>query len=686
MKINTLKSFWSLESGLRRLTLGCIVLAVVMLLGLSLSGWRLQRHVENLGSSIAELERSQVTGDRRAPCAGRTLLDDVLMRAAALDPYLTYLGMPLSWFDQRASQNALDAVSTSVIAGILLPALACSLDTRAARLDAGLVNPAKLVLAGITTSSSAYAKTRANLKALAQEVYSLEKNLQRFAGLTAVPAESTAQKLDDLNALFLYVYGAGLSSATAHPGGVIAQSLAHVPYRGIASLSDQSRENRTRQLASYRRQLQLDLLAEVGMGPDLLGKVDPAKRPLLDNTQRWTSWLVWVSQYWVRSDSQSNPCADDAEEVRQLLSPLVTEYGYSKDLLAGDSVFDTAQCYNPSMQVLRAMQLSPYGPLLVGQNQSWIMNPAIAGEMRGLQSLLQQTFMQVPNPQAFACQRLASSWRTADLQQAMNYAADYKRFALSQGLAPLGTPAIVRPLYDRLAVAQLEQVMNDALRTAQVVGSQTFYAPSVDQVTVADQQMLLQSGDFSRSLDPLLGSLRLLRQIGFDASAARAAQCARDFSSIALGKVSSLVGSSRLYEPEAGPSDGLLVSLGPTPVVRDYLARQIARAQVLAGYADPFVNLLHNSDGVNDVQHDNAQTMPYWTNTINEVAAYVQFKNPGKQVGALDTLFLKTIADLTYQNCAKTLAYYVPFEYGNDMFSERRYELLNQLKRRCVGR
>ena len=64
----------------------------------------------------------------------------------------------------------------------------------------------------------------------------------------------------------------------------------------------------------------------------------------------------------------------------------------------------------------------------------------------------------------------------------------------------------------------------------------------------------------------------------------------------------------------------------------------------------------------------------------------VQFKNPGKQVGALDTLFLKTIADLTYQNCAKTLTSYVPFEFGNDMFSERRYELINQLKRRCAGR
>lgn len=682
----TLASFWSREPGLLRLQQACIVLAGLLLLALVLSGWRLQRQVDGLGRSIAALYQSQALAGAQESCAGRPLIDDALSRASALDIDLVFATMPLSWVDRRASNNAVQAVSSTVMARTVFPALACGLQARVARLDAGLVAASEPTLAGITVNNSAYAKTRANLKVLALEVNNLEDKLQRFARLTAIPAESTVRKLDDLNLIYLYVYGAGLPLAAARPGGVVAASLEQVPYSGVVNVPERSRGNWARQLANSSRQLHVDLLAEASMGPSLLARVDPAKGPLVDNTRRFTSWLVWVAKSWVPSDPNNNPCADDAKELRQLLSPLVTQYSYPKDLLAGDGGFDEARCYNPAMQVLRGMQLSPYGPLLIAQGQSLVMNPALSAEVRGLESLLQQTFMQVRNPQAFACVSSAPGWRLADLGRSMNYAADYQRFAAGQGLPPLGAPATSKPLFDRLARAQLEQVMNDAMRSAQSVATESFVLQGLDAVSAADQQLLQQSGDFSRALDPLIGNLRLYTQFGFTASAGRVSQCARDFSSDALGRVSGLVGGSRLYDPEAGPADGLLVNLGTTPVIRDYLARQVARAQVLAGYADPFVNLLRNTDGVNDAQRDNAQTLPYWSNTINEVTSYVQFKDPGKQVGALDTLFLKTIADLTYANCGKVLAAYQPADYGNDMFSERRRDLIAQLNLRCVDR
>lgn len=682
----TVTSFWSREPGLLRLQQTCVVLAGLLLLALALSGWRLQRQVDSLGRNIAALYQSQALAGAQDSCAGRPLIDDALSRAAGLDTDLVFAAMPLSWVDRRASNNAVQAVSGTVMARTVFPALACGLQAKVARLDAGLAVTAEPALSGITVSSSAYAKTRANLKALALEVNNLEDKLQRFARLTAIPAESTARKLDDLNLVYLYVYGAGLPPSAARPGGVVAASLEQVPYSGVVNVPERSRGNWARQLAGSSQQLPADLLAEVSMGPSLLAKVDPAKGLLVENTRRFTSWLVWVAKSWVPSDPGNNPCTDDAKETRRLLSPLVTQYGYPKDLLAGDGGFDAARCYNPAMQVLRGMQLSPYGPLLIAQGQTLVMNPALSAEVRGLESLLQQSFMQVSNPQAFSCVSSAPGWRLADLGRSMNYAADYQRFAAGQGLPPLGAPATKKPLFDRLARAQLEQVMNDAMRSAQSAATPTFVLQGLDAVSVADQQLLQQSGDFSRALDPLIANLRLYTQFGFTSSAGSVSQCARDFSSDALGRVSGLVSGSRLYDPEAGPADGLLVNLGTTPVIRDYLARQVARAQVLAGYADPFVNLLRNTDGVNDVQRDNAQTLAYWGNTINEVTSYVQFKDPGKQVGALDTLFLKTIADLTYANCGKVLAAYQPADYGNDMFSERRRDLLAQLNLRCVDR
>lgn len=679
-------SFWSREPGLLRLQQACVTLAGFLVLALALSGWRLQRQVDDLGRSITALYQSQALAGSQDSCAGRPLIDDALTRAVSLDTHLVFVTMPLSWVDHRTSNNAVQAVSGTVMARTVFPALACGLQARIARLDAGLATATEPTLAGIPVSSSAYAKTRANVKALALEVSNLEDKLQRFARLTAIPAESTARKLDDLNLVYLYVYGAGLPAPAARPGGVVAASLKQVPYSGVVTVPERSRDNWARQLSGSSRQLHVDLLSEVSMGPSLLAKVDPAKGPLVENTRRFTSWLVWVGKSWAPSDPNNNPCADDAKELRQLFTPLVTQYGYPKELLAGDGGLDEAKCYNPTMQVLRGMQLSPYGPLLIAQGQTLVMNPALSGEVRGLEGLLQQTFMQVQNPQSFACVSSAPGWRLADLGRSMNYAADYQRFAAGQGLAPLGATATSKPLFDRVARAQLEQVMNDAMRSAQVAATASFVLQRLDAVSVADQQLLQQSGDFSRALDPLIGNLRLYTQFGFTASAGRVSQCARDFSSDALGRVSGLVSGSRLYDPEAGPADGLLVNLGTTPVIRDYLARQVARAHVLAGYADPFVNLLRNTDGVNDVQRDNAQTLPYWGNTINEVTSYVQFKDPGKQVGALDTLFLKTVADLTYSNCGKVLAGYQPADYGNDMFSERRRDLIAQLNLRCVDR
>jgi type VI secretion system protein ImpL len=187
-------------------------------------------------------------------------------------------------------------------------------------------------------------------------------------------------------------------------------------------------------------------------------------------------------------------------------------------------------------------------------------------------------------------------------------------------------------------------------------------------------------------LQPLLGVLRLYTQMGFARSGGLVAQCARDAAGDALGRISVLANQSRLYEPEAGPADGPVLVLGTTPVVRDYLARQVARAQVVNGYADPFTALLRNTSGVNDAQSSTPQTLTYWTNTIHELTRYVQFKDPAGQVGALDALFLKTVSDLTYANCAKSLAAYQAPEYGDDLFSARRRLLVARVTALCGNR
>lgn len=682
----TSASIWSRDQTVRSLQRGSLVAACVLLLALLWSAWRLDHKVDRLSKSIAALYQSQAFAVAQEPCTSKPLLDDGLTRAAAMDTDLVFLAMPWGLFDRRASNNAVQVVSGAVMARTVFPALACALQARAAGLVAELFEASDPTPAGIAGRSSYYWKTRARLKVQAMEVRNFEDNLKRFERLTAIPAESVERKLENLNLLYLYLYGAGLPAAATDPYGVVAKALAQVPYSAGVAVPARMRVELAQQLGNSSDQLHAALLREVRNGPALLSQLDAAKAPLVENTRHFTAWLEWVGNSWLPSDPENNPCADTAKELEQLFRPLVNVYKYPSSLLTNISVFNATNCYEKSMPVLRHMSLSPYGPLLIKQGLTLVLNPKLPEEVRGLTALLKQSYMQVLSPQDFACFSAAPVWRVADLGKAMNYAAEYQKFALAQDLAPLRVSAAASPLFDRVAKAQLRQVMNDAMRSPSPAEDAAPFLQGLDVVSVADQQLLQQSSDFSRALEPLLSVLRLYNQFGFDASGKLVTKCARDFASESLGRISGLVSASRLYDPEAGPPDGLLVNLGSTPVIRDYLDRQVARAQVLTGYADPFVNLLRNTDGVNDVMTDKARTLPYWSNTINELTRYVQFKEPGGQVAALDTLFLKTVADLNYVNCGKTLAAYQPAEDGNDMFAVRRKKLLKQLSQRCVNR
>ncbi len=687
----TRTSIWSRDLAVRNTQRSVVTAAGLLLLALGWSALTLERKVEGLRTSMVVLQQSQaiaqVQDQMKEVCTSKVLLDEVLNRAAAMDTDLAFVTMPWSWLDSRPSDNATQVVSNTVMARTVFPALACALQERAKQMDEGLTIAGEPTLAGIVVKNSAYAKTRFTLKTLALEIRQLEDKLQSFARLTAIPADSPRVKLDKLNQIYTYLYGSGLPAAAARANGVVAQSLAQVPYSGWVTVPARMRITVTQQLTELTEQLQIDLLKEVGLGPILLSTLNVKKSNApVDDTRRLTAWLTWVEKAWVPTDPLNNPCTSDAHDLRSLLMPLVKDHGYTKTLMTNTDRFGAAQCYDPALKMLRGMQMSPYGPLLMPLDEKWGMNPKLSTEVRGLTALLSQSYMQISNPLDFECNSVAVTWSTPDLGKALNYANEYQAFAQAQGLTPMGAPAKSRPLFDRLASAQLEYVMNDAMRTSQLATSPAPMAQGLDAVSVLEQQLLQQSGDFSKALDPLLGNLRLYTQLGFSASGPRVTQCARDYASSALSRVASLVLTKPLYEPEAGPEDGLLVNLGSTAMIRNYLERQAARAQAVTRLADPFVNLLRNTDGVNDAQRDKTQTSSYWSNTINELTRYVQFKDPNGQVGTLDTFFYKTLADMSYANCAKTLAAYQAPAYEEDMFSDLRKKLMSQINLRCVNR
>ena len=680
------ESIWSRDQTLRRLQQAGLALACVLTLALGAAAWRLDRQVGALTQAITQLRQTQAAVLATDLCLGKPAVDQALNQAAAMDARLIYLSMPLSLVDRRAHDRAVQAVADSVMARTVFPALACALQQRAATLATALPQPTQVTLVGISVQGSDYARLLATVQLQALTVQNLELNLRRFDRLLAVPAASTSAKLEALNQLSEYLYAAPLPAAALHGRGLVADALQQVPYVGVVPVPTRMRAGFTEQLQALSVQLQSALLQEVGMGPTLLTRLEAHSAPVADNSNWFTSWLSWVNQAWLPSDPANNPCAEDERELDRMLRPLVQSYQYPASLLSALPLYGEAKCYQPAMAVLRTMRMAPYGALAITQGDRLVLNPELGTEVRGFTALLKQSFMQVRTPQAFACLKSAPGWRTVDVGKAEAYAREFQQFNASQTLAPLGPPTTRQPLFLRVGSDQLELVMNDALRAAQASAGAPTLLQGLDAVSAADQQLLEQSNAFSQALQPLLAALRLYTQMGFAKSGAVVSQCTRDFASDALARVSSLVNQSRLYEPEAGPADGALVSLGSTPVLRDYLGRQVARAQVLTAYANPFTALLRNTDGVTDAQRDNTQSLPYWNNSINQLNNYVQFKEPAGQVGVLDTLFLKTVAELSYSNCAKQLATYTPPDYGNDLFSDRRKTLLKWLGGLCSNR
>jgi len=682
-------SVWSRDVAIRTLQQAGIAAAIALSAALGAACWRLDRQADTLVQAMHRMRQTQNAAAAAVPCMAKDAIDTALGQATALDVKLASFTMPLSWLDGRPKDRVVRETADTVMAKTVYPALSCGLQARAQTLFNGLPEPGQPTLAGFTVQGSDYARVNATVRVQADAIRQLESNLREFDGLLAVPSERPDAKLRSLDALSRYLYKSPLPKDAMHGDGAVKLAIADVPYTQPVPLPTRMRANFSDKLLRLTRDLHRQLLVEVNTGPALLARLESESArgtAPVDDARHVAAWLTWVGKSWLPSDPNSNPCATDAAMLEKLLRPLVDIDGYPRTLLSQLDLFGSSACFQPAIAVLRATKIAPYGPIAIASGSTLRLNPELDAEVNGFGALLAQTYMQVAKPHTFSCVASAPGWRTVDVGRAESYAREFQQFTQSQQLAPLGAAPARQPLYWRVGRWQLELVMNDSMFAAQSPAGAPDIALGLDSVSAGDQQLVEQSDEFGRALQPLLTVARLYTQLGFAKSGSSVAQCVRSYASSGLSRASNLAVQSRLYVPEAGPPDGPLVKVGPTPAVRDYLARQSARAQVLTGYADPFASFLRNTDGVNDAQRDNTATLAYWTNTINQLNAYVQFKDPASQVGEIDTLFIKTISELTYENCAKQLAAYKPADYGYDLFSSRRLRLVEWLKGLCTNR
>ena len=675
----TRQGIWSRNGLIRGIQAAGLAVFCALALALTVAGVRLNHQVNALIASLNLLQQIKTSPASGETCISQDQVVQLLTQVSHIDANSMYWAIPVSWIDARATRKSARLIADATFQRVVFPSMACQLELRARQLVAYTPQAGE-------DGADAYAQSQQTLSGYLQSVEALELNIARFQQLAAYAPQSEANSLmRTFSALAEYAYNTPLPKEVVHEHGALSTALTAVRYGADLQLPAQMRARFAHQLTPLASALRTELGREIGVGGTLLAQLEKGQEPILANTRHFAQWLAWVRTSWLGSTQKSNPCEAIRADLHAGVDRLVRHYGYPASLENLASQFNAAQCYTPSMHTLTALQLAPYGSLFTTQDGTLDVNPALAPELSGMSALVALNFMRVSETLPFACQAGATGWQAAQIGQASNYAREYDDFARKQGLPPLGASAAKRPLYDRLAQHQLERVLNSAMRGAQQsADTGAIRQTSLQASSQADQQLALESSDFNKSVSSLLGLLRVYHQYGFNESAATITACVRDFAADKLGQIDTLLDQSRLYDPGTSTDNNLFFDFGTTPVVNDYLARQIARSQVLAGYAGPFVTFLQNTDAINDAHRANDQTAPYWSNTISELNRYVQFKETAGQVAQLHSLFLKQFANLDTANCGKALADYQPGAYGNDLFSQRRQHLEEKVQRRCT--
>ncbi len=682
----TRESIWSRNRWLRRLQIGGIGFFALLAITLATATTQLDNKIEALASAIQMVRHQPAHAEE---CRDKSSVFSLLNEINKADTDLHYLLIPASWVDGRIMSSTAREISDGAFQKVVMPSLRCHLDKKIQTLLSTTSNPPPVDQA----PGEAVSQAKQQLQQFLSDLVALEHQLRAFDSLARqASSENKKQQLEALNQLMLFIYGEALPEPSHRSESNYAEVLTQLTFNDRPRLPPGFKEAATAHIETLTEALAKESSRQINLGSELAEHLAKEDVPILPLINRVNGWLTWVGKEWLTSTEQKNPCRFFGEDIDNDLRLLRQEFDYPAGLNGVANRFSTSACYEPTMRKLAAMQLPPYGNLFEKRNGILIIASGIGTEMRGLAQLATQDFMQLRPRQQFTCLSAAVGWRPQSLSEADRYIRDYQSFARLSGADAAQSSSGSRPLYDQLARKHLQAVLDDILSQGQMPLPQVsaLQRDSSEGLSNSDQELAQRGSDFAKVVDPLLSTLRLYRQLGFVSPANRITQCARNFSSDMLLKAEALAQASRLYEPATDkPKEGAgdtVYAIGGAAIVKDYLARQLQRGQVLAGYAAPFVAFLKNSEAVDEARQTNIQSASYWDNTLSEVRRYVQFKEPNGQVAHLENLFLKQLADLTFDNCGKTLAGYQSESLGNDFFSARRRVLENDARWRCNNR
>ncbi|MCM2550617.1 type VI secretion system protein [Burkholderia glumae] len=668
---------WSRNLLIRRVQWACVIGFSLLLLAFAVRVWMIDAQIGRVIQALERMQQLQAPAPG-AGCIAQAPVYQLIEQVAQIDADASSWLLPASLFDSRLSHQSARRVIDTALRKVILPGLACQLSQRAYALG----NEANR---GISAGLG-YTQALDQLQGFVQQADQYERNAARFQRLLGkTPYARERVPLPGFFDLVEYAYRTPVPPyLRAHTGllPVTLGDLTERDFSGEIATPPQLRQSVGNHIVALAAQAGSLLQAELQSGLPLLEQLQARQQPILAHVRQFTHWLNWIRTAWLGSSAAANPILTVQNQLLASLQPLVADFGYPSYIQAQVSAqFDAAHQYPLAMQTLNALTLPGYGALFVNVNGQITLNPAMQGELTGLDALGSLGYMSIDPLASFSCTGKLANWSQGLLKDAAQYPADYRKF-LAQPMLKGGQPDA---LYRQLARYQLELAMNNQLAQAQAAAG--YAASGTDTSTEAQQSA--DSGNFAAVAPLVLNVEQQFRALGMDGSATQLTQCAHQYANSQLGRISLLADQSQLYQPAYLPAspapDAYFFDLGSTPVVTDMLARQVSRVQVLVGYAQPFLTYLGQAGPSASNASANTANAAYWNNTASELRRYTQGKDPNSQPAVLDNLFLKLLPALQNDNCGEQLAAYSSPALGNDLFSNYRGQLMQGVQMHCKG-
>lgn len=680
----TRAGLWSRNTLIRRLQIAMVASFATLLMAFSLVCFHINTQVQDVIVALERVQQLQANIPGESSCVAQETVYELLRQISSIDVEARSWLIPLSFFDKRLSQQSASLVAHDAFKNIILPGIACQIKQRAIAIN----NPVPT----IASDEISYPLARDALLGYVQQVNDLEKNMAGLKNLLATPSLSKEKDvLPDFIKLTEYAYGSALTLASKSNHYLLAASLNnlnHIGYKGDVRLPDNFKHNVSVQISALAQQANVQIMAELEQGSNRLNLLEQKQTPILANIKSFSTWLRWVRESWLGSSPTKNPISAIKKELSEKLHVLVRDYVYPEDAFnAAIAQFDVATQYPIAMDTLNKVQLPVYGSLFTMQNKRLDLNPKLLSELLGLQALSTLDYMKIEPALNFVCQGNVSNWNVAYLNQGASYAKQYQGLISNPSLKD----GVENSLYQQLASYQLELALNNSLQQAQTTGS-PLATPKSGSTTatggINEQQQSAASANFAKLLAPITALQDIFNEQDFSESTASLDKCVSDFANGNLENIQALASESMLYQTTlsasssgaaTGTSTSHLFDLGTTAVIKDYLAQQFSRVQILTAYATPFLDYLDNGDT------NNSENAPYWSNTANELQRFTQAKDPNAQATVLNNLYLNQLPGLDNSNCSSIISAYNAPEYGNDLFSDYRQQIEEDVKSLCSG-